>query len=145
MKTTEIQKFNLWAAYWRFLISLQARMKKRIEVKGKIMNLKTWITSTNGFFDRKGNVLQDYPEIEEIYFRLEHHRTLARISIRNGKTEDANLELVKSDGNYFKVEISIYHFFTPETINEIVYPWLNDGILPSDMIQAYRKTHEGEK
>lgn len=128
----QIQTFDLFGAYWIFLISLQKEYKEMLE---KILGttVTTWIESD--FFDKDGKKIGDRPDMEEIYFQIPGNPTKARVDIYHGDTFHPRIELVKDDDqNYYEqrkdFEKTHAYLFSERTM-KIVAKWIESGKLDS--------------
>ena len=95
----ELATFNLWATYWNALVSLQKLYKEELEKKLPGVEIDTHIQSINGFFGSDGEVLNDYPQLEDLYFQILSNRISVRISVSYGCIDRCSLELVKDTTN----------------------------------------------
>ncbi len=132
----QLMSANTWERYWSYLTFLRSFFKLELMKQKGIDEIDSRIGSINGFFNQKGEVKHDYPELEEIYFQIPNHRTSVRICITSAHTETPKLELVSGglDHHYYMLdEKSSYKgdvgFLFLNEVIEMVVMWLTLGHL----------------
>lgn len=145
MSKDEVLGFDLWAIYWNYLLSLQEAFKKELQAKLGDIEIETWIISYADFLDTAtGKTLSDFPELEEIHFRLCNHISSVRIGVSYANTPMIDLEFVENttegeDDHYYVNDKhhSANRVFSNEMISA-ASEWLKEATISSSVMDILK-------